>query len=43
MSGTYPVLVALVAKYGDARVLDVIATLQAQRAAERAAEKARRS
>ena len=36
MSGTYPQLVALVAKYGDARVLDVIAALQAERALKKA-------
>lgn len=32
MIGTYPALAALIAKYGDARVLDVILALQAERA-----------
>lgn len=43
MSGTYPALAALVAKYGDARVADVITALQAERALQKATEKGRRS
>ncbi len=39
MNGTIPQLDALIAKYGDARVLDVILTLQAERAAKAAKEK----
>lgn len=44
MTGTIPALDALIAKYGDARVLAVIEALQAERkAAADAAQKARRS
>lgn len=43
MSGTVQALAALVAKYGDARVSDVIAALQAERALAKAAEKGRQS
>ena len=39
MSGTIPQLDALIAKYGDARVLAVIEALQAERAAKAVKEK----
>lgn len=43
MTGTIPALDALLARFGDARVLAVIEALQAERRLAKAAEKARRS
>ena len=43
MTFVAPVAPEVVAKYGDARVADVIAALQAERALQKAAEKGRRA
>lgn len=43
MSGSIAQLDALIARYGDARVLAVIEALQAERAAAKAAKKERAS